>query len=230
MKGGELGRHIIKSRRKKMKLVRIVMMIIIMLNIGCGRNIPIEERVEILSEELMEKINKKWLNTWEISEKEKEEVKETISKINLLILKGDIKGFIDMLGERVEIINTLRDCKVVSKNEIQRSKKYIDWIKKWYFSSDKERRQSYRKYLIKLINGEDIEVEYKLTIWFKSDTIKTKKEYYLYDEDSEGVVYKYIWGFLKKYDDPEFYNKKDISIGINNFGDGWKIVALLIEP
>ena len=152
-------RYIMRNRREKMKLIRIVMILMMMLNIGCGRNIPIEERVEILSEELMEKINKKWLNTWEISEKEKEEVKETISKINLLILKGDIKGFIDMLGERVEIINTLRDCKVVSKNEIQRSKKYIDWIKKWYFSSDKERRQSYRKYLIKLISGEDIEVD-----------------------------------------------------------------------
>ena len=114
------------------------------------------------------------------------------------------------------------------KEELLRDKEVMEWIKRWYFGRGKDVKQSYRDYLIKLLNNEEIDAEYKMYVSNKSGVITTKKELYTYNKRTKKAIYKYMFGFVDPTGD--HWDMKDITIGLNNFGDGWKIYALWVAP
>jgi len=207
----------------KVKKIIVIILILLINIIGCSGKVTYQE----LSDNLMQNINKKWFNEWKVSDEEVKEVKKIICEINISISSNDVEKFIGFLGDKVEIVNTVRDGWIGRKEELLKDKKTMAWIKRWYFGEGKDVKQSYRMYLKKLINNKKIDAKYELIIFNKTGVIITKKELCVYKENSKKAIYKYVFGFRTPPDD--FY-KKCISIGINNFGDGWKIYSLLVEP
>jgi len=197
-------------------------------NITCSsKKVTYEE----LSERLMQEIiNDEWFKEWDVSEKEIREVKEIIKEIQISIASNNIKRFSEFFCDKIEIANTLREVRVMDKEEVMKDKKVMSWIKKWYFGEGKEVKQSYRGYLKKILNNKKIEAKYKMYVRYKAGVITTKKELYFYNENTKKAIYKYLFGFVDPVQPEDNWYKKDITIGINNFGDGWKIVALLVEP
>ena len=68
--------------------------------------------------------------------------------------------------------------KIMYKEELLRDKEVMEWIKRWYFGRGKDVKQSYRDYLIKLLNSEEIEAEYKMYVRYRRGAITTKEELY----------------------------------------------------
>ena len=213
--------------RRKISILMILILSIS--NIVCSKK---KVTYEELSDRLFQDglVNKRWFKEWKASEKEIKEVKEIIKKIQITIASNDIKGFIGFLGDKVEIRNTLRDIYYEKKKDLLKNLKTMAWIKRWYFGEGKDVKQSYRDYLVKVLNNEEIDAKYKMYILPKTDVITTKKELWLYNIKTEKTIEKYKFGFADPVQPPNNWYKKDITIGINNFGDGWKIYSLLVEP
>jgi len=204
----------------------IMIIVVMVMVVSCGHKMTYEELSDRLFKEGL--VNKRWFKEWNASEEEIREVKEIIKEINKAIARNDIKKFTEFFGERVEVVNTLRDVREMYKEELLRDKEVMEWIKRWYFGRGKDVKQSYRDYLIKLLNSEEIEAEYKMYVRYRRGAITTKEELYSYNDWTKKAIYKYLFGFVYSIHDNLY--KKDITIGLNNFGDGWKIYALWVAP